>query len=171
MWLYYRLYVRGLWPQEANHSTNNWPAYYYGHHDGNGLVERAVAILGVPEGSDDVALKRAFRLKALQVHPDKVAPCNKAWATEEMQALNWAWKFLTCFPQCRSCHRRCRHRDARRYSGHLQWRLAGPACSPLISATRRITGWEKLLKGASSPQIPKSRMSMVFMAIGHCPSF
>mmetsp|Transcript_43586 Transcript_43586/g.138785 ORF Transcript_43586/g.138785 Transcript_43586/m.138785 type:complete len:341 (-) Transcript_43586:139-1161(-) len=57
-------------------------------------LQKACAILGVAYGSDEVAWKRAFRVKALEVHPDKVAAHNKAWAHGEMQRVNWAFQYL-----------------------------------------------------------------------------
>ena len=41
------------------------------------LVAKAQAILGVSDSADEVELKRSFRLKALDVHPDKVAAHKK----------------------------------------------------------------------------------------------
>ena len=55
-------------------------------------MRKARAVLGLSGSSDEVALKKAYRLKALECHPDKVAAHNKEWATAEMQHVNWAYK-------------------------------------------------------------------------------
>ena len=54
-------------------------------------VRKARAVLGLSGSSDEVALKKAYRLKALECHPDKVAAHNTGWATAEMQHVNNAY--------------------------------------------------------------------------------
>ena len=35
-----------------------------------------------------------FRKRALESHPDKHPESRRTWTTEEMQRINWAYKFL-----------------------------------------------------------------------------
>ncbi len=50
--------------------------------DGPLTLDRARAVLGVPEGADASAVEHAYRERALRLHPDKVAHLD-----EEFQAL------------------------------------------------------------------------------------
>ena len=57
-------------------------------------IKRALAILNLESLPTETRLKRTFRKKAVDCHPDKVPPQRRAWATEEMQRVNWAYKLL-----------------------------------------------------------------------------
>mmetsp|Transcript_51497 Transcript_51497/g.116786 ORF Transcript_51497/g.116786 Transcript_51497/m.116786 type:complete len:447 (+) Transcript_51497:78-1418(+) len=57
-------------------------------------IRRALAILNLESLPTETLLKRAFRKKAVDCHPDKVPAQRRAWATEEMQRVNWAYKLL-----------------------------------------------------------------------------
>jgi len=57
--------------------------------------KQAEALLGVAADADLRTLKKAFRLKALDVHPDKVGAHHRKWATAEMQRVNEAFSLLS----------------------------------------------------------------------------
>ena len=57
-------------------------------------MKKAQAVLDVGPDTDEITLKKAYRLKALRVHPDKVGTHLKDWAHKETQELNWAFKYL-----------------------------------------------------------------------------
>jgi hypothetical protein len=58
--------------------------------------QRARSLLGLHKNGlvTDVILKRAFRDKARECHPDKQPEHLKAWAHKEMVQVIWAYKFL-----------------------------------------------------------------------------
>ena len=45
------------------------------------LLQKARAVLRVEADADEGALKKAYRMRALEVHPDKVAEHNKSVKT------------------------------------------------------------------------------------------
>jgi DnaJ-class molecular chaperone len=51
------------------------------------------AILGIPEGASEDAIKKAFRKLALKFHPDK-NPGNEKWAGEKFKEINEAFGVL-----------------------------------------------------------------------------
>ena len=57
---------------------------YYSQDD----IRRALAILNLESLPTETRLKRAFRKKAADCHPDKVPPQRRAWAMEEMQRVS-----------------------------------------------------------------------------------
>ena len=64
-----------------------------GHADGGHADGVPVASRGRASGMAS-ELRRAFRKRALESHPDKHPPDRRTWATQEMQRVNWAYKFL-----------------------------------------------------------------------------
>lgn len=58
----------------------------------------AAALLGVAPNATKEEVRKAFRLKAFKVHPDKQPEANKRWAHEEMARLNKAYTLL-CQPR------------------------------------------------------------------------
>merc|ERR1740121_2645027 len=59
-------------------------------------VRRAQAILGLDQFPKSLEeLRKAFRIKALACHPDKVPSNQREWATREMQQVNEAYVLLT----------------------------------------------------------------------------
>lgn len=63
---------------------------------------RAAAILGVDPYASTQEVRKAFRLKAFRIHPDKQPESRKRWAHEEMARLNWAHDRLTKRPPKRT---------------------------------------------------------------------
>ena len=57
---------------------------YYSQDD----IKRALAILNLESLPTETRLKRAFRKKAADCHPNKVPPQRRAWAMEEMQRVS-----------------------------------------------------------------------------------
>uniref|UniRef100_A0A7S1MBM8 J domain-containing protein n=1 Tax=Alexandrium catenella TaxID=2925 RepID=A0A7S1MBM8_ALECA len=58
-------------------------------------LRRALAVLGLGSlPSQASELKRAFRKRAVECHPDKQPEHRRAWATQEMQRVNWAYRLL-----------------------------------------------------------------------------
>ena len=95
--------MRWTWDSSARRSA--WYADAFGcEHIQQGIrssdrfsnddLRKARAILGVEDGAEEVAVKRAYRLRALKAHPDKVPLHNQRWAHEEMTRLNWASQYL-----------------------------------------------------------------------------
>lgn len=58
----------------------------------------AAALLGVAPNATKEEVRKAFRMKAFKVHPDKQPEANKRWAHEEMARLNKAYTLL-CQPR------------------------------------------------------------------------
>lgn len=53
------------------------------------------AVLGVPQGSDKAAIRKAFRVRIRQTHPDGRPPEDAQAANEEMILLNLAYETLS----------------------------------------------------------------------------
>lgn len=71
----------------------------------------AAALLGVAVNASKEEVKKAFRLKAFKVHPDKQSAANQKWAHEEMARLNQACDLL-----CRPRHVRSNSSESSRSS-------------------------------------------------------
>ncbi|HKW40107.1 MAG TPA: molecular chaperone DnaJ [Gemmatimonadales bacterium] len=52
------------------------------------------ALLGVPRDADDAAIKKAYRRLAMQYHPDRVGPDEKAVAEERFKEITEAYEVL-----------------------------------------------------------------------------
>lgn len=61
-------------------------------------LRAAAALLGVALDASKEEVRKAFRLKAFKVHPDKQPKANKEWAHAEMARLNNAYALL-CQPR------------------------------------------------------------------------
>jgi len=57
--------------------------------------KRALAVLGLHGHPSDQEIKKAFRMKALECHPDKLLSQSRAWGESQMKELNWAYGVLT----------------------------------------------------------------------------
>ncbi|MFD9486297.1 J domain-containing protein [Streptomyces sp. NPDC059991] len=53
------------------------------------------AVLGVPQSADKVAIRKAFRVRMRQTHPDRRPPEDAQTANEEMILLNLAYETLS----------------------------------------------------------------------------
>ena len=58
-------------------------------------LKRALAVLGLDGQPSDREIKKAYRLKALKCHPDKLPVHLRRWGAEKMKELNWAYDVLT----------------------------------------------------------------------------
>lgn len=65
--------------------------------------KRALAILGLSGTPSEMDIKRAYRLKAREHHPDKAAPHLRASKTKEMVEISWAYEVLTKEEDLASC--------------------------------------------------------------------
>ena len=61
--------------------------------------KRAMTILRLEGRPSEQQIRKAFRLRALEVPPDKLACHLKTWGEKEMQELSWAYDVLTA-PEC-----------------------------------------------------------------------
>lgn len=58
-------------------------------------ISQAYATLGLQNGADMEAVKKAYKEKALQTHPDKVPEDRRAEATIEFQNIGAAYETIT----------------------------------------------------------------------------